>query len=49
MAGGDRGAGIFNPAKSSRASGRPSAFQGKAYQWLKSHVHRDLPTLIELV
>jgi pilus assembly protein CpaF len=48
MAGGDRGSGIFNLSKPGRTSGRPSAFQGKAYQELKSSVHRDLLNRIDL-
>jgi pilus assembly protein CpaF len=48
MAGGDRGSDILNLSKVGRSSGRPSAFQGKAYQELKSSVHRDLLNRIDL-
>src|ERR1700675_3103356 len=48
MAGGDRGSDIFSLSKAGRSSGRPSAFQGKAYQELKSSVHRDLLNRIDL-
>ncbi len=48
MAGGDRGSGIFSLSKAGRGAARQSAFQGKAYQELKSSVHRDLLSRIDL-
>jgi pilus assembly protein CpaF len=48
MAAGDRGSGILSLSKIGRQSGRPSAFQGKAYQELKSSVHRDLLNRVDL-
>jgi len=48
MAAGERGSGIFSLAKDGRPAGRPTAFQGKAYQEMKSSVHRDLLNRVDL-
>src|SRR5262249_42186511 len=44
----ERGSGVFDLSKNVRGSGRPSTFQGKAYQELKSSVHRDLLNHVDL-
>ena len=48
MAAGERGSGIFSLSKDGRLAARPSAFQGKAYQEMKSSVHRDLLNRVDL-
>ena len=48
MAGTDRGSGLFSLSKAGRGAARQSAFQGKAYQELKSSVHRDLLSRVDL-